>query len=101
MRAGPPVVCPPMAPLITVLLDLPPDNRHHAATLAALRHAIDHTRQAIDVRAVRTDALHRLLEGDQPPDGVVIGPGTPYADPASAEAVVRSARERGVPLLAT
>jgi hypothetical protein len=84
-------------PAITVLIDSPADAPYHRATLAALRHAIDrradHATFRVDV--VRTDAVDTL------DNAVVIGPGTPYDDPGAAEDVIRAAREKGLPLVAT
>ena len=84
-----------MAPTITVLLDLPPAQAFHRATVAALDHAVRASGAAVDVRVVRTDAIGDLGHG------VVIGPGSPYRDPGAAEQAIRSARERGLPLVGT
>jgi hypothetical protein len=82
---------------ITVLIDSPSTARYHAATVTALGHAIGERddRDSFTVDVVRTDAIHSIG------DAVVIGPGTPYNDPRAAEEVITSARERGVPLVAT
>ena len=84
-------------PTITVLIDSPSSARYHAATVTALRHAIDARDDGdrFSVSIVRTDAI------DSIGDAVVIGPGTPYNDPRAAEDVITSARARGVPLVAT
>ncbi|HEY3831107.1 MAG TPA: hypothetical protein VGO03_02330 [Acidimicrobiia bacterium] len=84
-------------PTITVLIDSPPTARYHAATVNALGHAIDERddRDSFTIDVVHTDAISTIG------DAVVIGPGTPYNDPRAAEAVITSARERGVPLVAT
>ena len=84
-----------MSPTITVLMDLPPEQAYHRATVAALEHAADVLDVAVDVRVATTDAIGPLG------DGVVIGPGSPYRDPMAVESVIRQARERGVPLVGT
>ncbi|MEZ5233227.1 MAG: hypothetical protein AB7W59_20465 [Acidimicrobiia bacterium] len=84
-----------MAPTISVLIDLPADHRFHDATLDAIRHAGDHLGRSIDVEVVTTDRIGSLH------DGIVIGPGSPYRDPAAVEDVIRRARLAAVPLLAT
>ena len=85
-----------MRTAITVVIDTPPDSEHHVATLAALAHA----GAAGPVEVIRTpditDEFIATFDG-----GVVIGPGAPYDRPDRAEEVIRSARERGVPLVGT
>jgi hypothetical protein len=87
-------------PTITVLIDSPPPARYHAATVTALGHAIAERadRDSFTIDVVHTDAIAAL---DTIGDAVVVGPGTPYNDPRAAEQVITSARERGVPLVAT
>jgi CTP synthase (UTP-ammonia lyase) len=80
---------------VTVLLDYPADHRYRIATMEALRHAVEHRGHDITVSAVGTESGFELR------DGVVIGPGTPYRHPVAAEAAITTARERGVPLVAT
>jgi CTP synthase (UTP-ammonia lyase) len=87
--------------VVTVLIDLPPDHGYHAATVAALRHASEHGPAPIEIRVVPT---HRIGDIDllaTPGSAVVVGPGSPYRDPEAVHAVVRAARERGVPLVGT
>lgn len=78
-------------------MDLPREQRFHAATLAALHHALGqrHADVAIDVVVVGTDQIGEIG------DGVVIGPGSPYRDPAAAERIIARARCDGIPLVAT
>jgi CTP synthase (UTP-ammonia lyase) len=83
---------------IALLIDLPRDARYFDATVEALRHAIDATGADCTIDVVRTD---QISEPGAIGDGVVIGPGSPYRDPSAAEAVIRHARERGVPLVGT
>ena len=84
-----------MSPTITVVMDLAPDRPYHRATVAAIGHAADAAGVAVDVQVVTTDAVGALG------DGVVIGPGSPYREPAAVERVIRGARERGLPLVGT
>lgn len=82
---------------IVVLIDLPPSQRYHRATLAALAHAAVRLGVTPEVDVQPSDALDPSSLGD----GVVIGPGTPYRQPEVAHEAIRTARERGVPLVAT
>jgi len=88
-----------MADTIMVVMDLPPAHRFHRATLDALEHA-GAGGAGRPVVVVTTDGIDpfRDLVGVA---GVVIGPGSPYRDPDAAEAVIRTARVRGVPLVGT
>jgi hypothetical protein len=52
------------------------------------------------VQVVKTDTISTAYFQDLP-HGVVIGPGTPYIAPDAAEEVIRTAREKGLPLVAT
>lgn len=85
---------------ISVIIDSPPDAKYHVATIEALRHAVDASAHDIPVVVVRTpdisDTFVSTFDG-----GVVIGPGSPYDVPGRADDVIRSARERGVPLVGT
>lgn len=84
-----------MSRVITVLMDLPEANDSFRYTVEALDHAITASRVDVAVRVVRTDAIGDLGHG------VVIGPGSPYRDPRAAEEVIRTAREKGLPLVGT
>ena len=84
-----------MSRSITVLMDLPESNDSHRYTVAALGHAIAATRTDVTFAVARTDSGATLG------DGVVIGPGSPYREPAFAEAAIRTAREKGLPLVGT
>jgi hypothetical protein len=84
-----------MRPRCAVLIDLPPEQRFHHATIEALRHAINARAVDIDIEVRGTDQPGLLH------DGVVIGPGSPYRRPEAAEAAIADARARGVPLVAT
>jgi CTP synthase (UTP-ammonia lyase) len=84
-----------MSRVITVLMDLPERDASFRYTVDALEHAIAAAAADVEVRIVHTDEIDLLGRG------VVIGPGSPYRDAAAAEEVIRTARERGVPLVGT
>ena len=90
-----------MRPVVTVLIDLPADHPYHRATLAALAHASEQRRIAIEVQVVPTDTIRDAARIATAGSAVIIGPGSPYRDPDAANAVVREARERNVPLVGT
>jgi CTP synthase (UTP-ammonia lyase) len=84
---------------VGVLMDLPPGQAHHVATLAALEHAASALALDLDVCVVGTD---QLGQHDPLTDAaIVVGPGSPYRDPEGVMQVIRAARERGVPLVGT
>lgn len=88
-----------MTARISVLLDSPPSAPYHRATLAALDHALGDAAD-VTVRVVRTPMIDEAFLRD-PGDGVWIGPGSPYDEPMAADELIRTARQRGLPLLAT
>jgi CTP synthase (UTP-ammonia lyase) len=85
---------------ITLLIDTPPEERFHAATIAAIDHASKRLNLPVVVRVVPTDTIDRALIED-PGAAVVVGPGSPYRNPDGALEVIRSAREKGIPLVGT
>jgi CTP synthase (UTP-ammonia lyase) len=87
--------------VVTVLMDLPADALYHAATVAALRHASEDIAAPIEIRVVPTDRIVDVNRLASPGSAVVVGPGSPYRDPEAVHAVVRMARERGLPLVGT
>ena len=87
--------------VVSVLIDLAADHPYHRATLKALRHASSHLGLTTNIRVVRTDKIGDVDDVVRPGTAVVIGPGSPYRNQESAHAVVRAARERGVPLVGT
>ena len=99
-RAAALILVSSTVPTIAVLMDLAPEHRYHTATLSALRHASDSLGAGIDVRVVTTDTIDRRLVAD-PVAAVVVGPGSPYRNPESVHDVVRSAREKGIPVVGT
>jgi CTP synthase (UTP-ammonia lyase) len=86
---------------VSVLMDLTPDRRYHAATLAALSHASEQVATRVEVRVVPTDTIRDVDQLAAPGSAVVVGPGSPYRDPEAVHGVIRAARERGVPLVGT
>lgn len=85
---------------ITVLIDTPPEHRFHAATIAAIDHASKSLNLPVEIRVVPTDTIDRALI-DDPGAAVIVGPGSPYRNPDGALEVIRSAREKGIPLVGT
>jgi CTP synthase (UTP-ammonia lyase) len=84
---------------VAVLMDLPEQHPYYMATWDALQHAARARTLKVDIDVIRTDRLadpHAL-----PYAAVVIGPGSPYRDPEAVLTAIRSARERGVPLVGT
>ena len=84
-----------------MLIDLPADHRYHRATLAALGHASEDRGIPIEVRVVPTDTIRDASRVAAGASALIIGPGSPYRDPEAANAVVREARERNIPLVGT
>ena len=88
-----------MAIDITVLMDLHPDHEFHRATLRAVDHASESIEGPAHCTVLRTsdwDGQRASLGA-----GVVVGPGSPYEVEETAYAVIRTAREAGVPLIGT
>ncbi len=86
--------------VITVLMDLPATQAYRVATLEALAHAEAHVGAGVRVQVVPTAAIDGHLISD-PGDGVMVGPGSPYDNPEGVLEVIRTARQRGVPLVGT
>jgi len=80
---------------LTVLMDLGAGDPSHAYTMDALDHAIAHGGHDVEVSIELTDSIGRIGHG------VMIGPGSPYRDPAAAESVIARARHTGIPLVGT
>lgn len=83
-----------------MIFDVPPGSPYHEPTLAAIGHAADKAGLDVAVQVVTTDTITPAYF-EELPHGVVIGPGTPYTAPVAAEEVIRTAREKGLPLVAT
>jgi CTP synthase (UTP-ammonia lyase) len=88
------------APVITVLIDLPPKQRYHAATLSALGHASRKVNVPVEVHVFPTETINERLIS-QPGAAVVVGPGSPYNNPEGVLDVIQSAREKRIPLVGT
>jgi len=85
---------------ISVIIDSPSDATYHVATIEALEHAVEAVGLNFPIVVVRTPDVDQTFL-DSFTGGVVIGPGSPYEVPGNADDVIRSARERGVPLVGT
>ena len=86
---------------VNLVIDYASDHPYHRASVSALRDASAHTGLPLDVRIVPTETIDAVDELIRPRSAVFIGPGTPYRNPEAANGVIRRARERGVPLVAT
>ncbi len=84
-----------MSRVITVFMDLSDQDASFRYTVDALEHAVAATSADVSVHITRTDEIDGFGHG------VVIGPGSPYRDPAAVEDVIRTAREKGIPLVGT
>jgi CTP synthase (UTP-ammonia lyase) len=85
---------------IVVLIDLPEGAPYRRATAEALRHAATARGAALGLEERHTDDEQALAAVDRA-DGLVIGPGSPYRDEERVWEIVRTARERDVPLVGT
>ncbi len=86
---------------VNLLIDLPAEHPYHAASRTALQHAASHLGLDVDIRAVPTDTIGNVDRFATGRAAVFVGPGSPYRNQNAVHAVVRMARERGVPLVAT
>jgi len=86
---------------VNLLIDYAPDHPYHRASVAALHEAAAKTDIPIELRIVPTDTIDAVENLTGASSAVFIGPGTPYRRPEAANEVIRAARERGVPLVAT
>ena len=84
---------------ILALIDLPPEAPYHRATVDAIHHAAHADGAPVDVQVRRTDSVAPDDVGGV--QGVVVGPGSPYRDETNVWAMIRAAREHGVPLVGT
>jgi CTP synthase (UTP-ammonia lyase) len=87
--------------VVNLLIDYAQEHPYRRATLAALQDAADQGGLDVNVRVVPTDTIRDPDELAAPGAAVFIGPGTPYRNPEAANRVITSAREGGVPLVAT
>jgi len=89
-----------MTPTVSILLDHQVAGQYEAATVDALGHAQQWLGTAVEMRLIPTRRIdnYRILRESA---GVVIGPGSPYDNPDGVLTVIRSAREKGLPLVGT
>lgn len=87
--------------VVNLLIDYAAEHPYHRASVAALQDASGQTGVPVEIRVVPTDTIDGSDRLTDPGSAVFIGPGTPYRNPDAANAVIRSARERGAPLVAT
>ena len=85
---------------IALLIDLPPHAPYHRATVEAIGHGSDALGLFPDLRVWET-ASPSLRSDLRDVDGIVIGPGSPYQDEHAVWEAVRTAREKGIPLVGT
>jgi CTP synthase (UTP-ammonia lyase) len=86
---------------VNLLIDYAPEHPYHRASVAALQDAASQARLPVEIRIVPTDTIDDVDRLTAAGSAVFIGPGTPYRNPDAANDVIRAARERGVPLVAT
>jgi CTP synthase (UTP-ammonia lyase) len=89
-----------MMSTVSVLLDHQVAGQYDAATVDALGHAQRWLGTAVETRLIPTGTIDKDLILKESA-GVVIGPGSPYDNPDGVLAVIRSAREKGLPLVGT
>lgn len=82
---------------VAVVMDGGPERAE--TTVDALGHAAGHLGIELDTTVVATDRLQRFDVAGA--DGVVIGPGSPYRRMDLVLEAIRTARERGLPLVGT
>jgi CTP synthase (UTP-ammonia lyase) len=87
--------------VVNLLIDYAPEHPYYRASVAALQDAASQARRPVEIRIVPTDTIDDVEQLTTAGSAVFIGPGTPYRNPDAANDVIRAARERGVPLVAT
>lgn len=86
-----------VARTIAVLVDGEANTQPRQITVDALRASIDAVAPSVDIEVCNTSTLHdRSIDSYA---GLLAAPGSPYDDPDAVEDWIRSAREKGVPLL--
>jgi CTP synthase (UTP-ammonia lyase) len=89
-----------MTAIVSILADRQAAGRYEAATVDALDHAKRWLGTALEMRLIPTGTIDNDLILRESA-GVVIGPGSPYDNPDGVFTVIRSAREKGLPLVGT
>lgn len=84
---------------IALVLDGEAGTHHRDVSAAALEHSIDKLDADVSVEVVQTTDLSSRNLGEF--SGLLIGPGSPYADAEAVMDWIRDARELGVPLVGT
>ena len=87
-----------MTTAITLVIDVPAGDRYHDATVRALHAAADEGGTEIDLAIVRSPEITERVGS---PDGVWIGPCSPYDDMEAVVALIRRCREEGIPTIST
>jgi CTP synthase (UTP-ammonia lyase) len=83
---------------VGVLIDLPPGQAYHVATLAA----IDHAAHALGIMATACVLPTRTIPDDLSEyAAIVVGPGSPYDNLEAVHGAIQTAREHGIPLVGT
>jgi CTP synthase (UTP-ammonia lyase) len=89
-----------MSRCLSIVLDSPPTAPYHVATVKAVVHAVEAENVELEMRVVRTPDINAAFLA-RPGDAVLIGPGSPYDVPLATDELIRTARERGLPLVGT
>jgi CTP synthase (UTP-ammonia lyase) len=89
-----------MTAIVSILVDGQVAGRYEAATVDALGHAERWLGTPVEMRLIPTGTIDDELILRESA-GVVIGPGSPYDNPDGVLTVIRSAREKGLPLVGT
>ena len=89
--------------LCSVIGDYDGEQRYHVATNAALEHAAEVLRRRLDLAWLPTPGLARSSAPERLAacDGVLAAPCSPYDSFEGGIAAIRTARERGLPLVGT
>jgi CTP synthase (UTP-ammonia lyase) len=89
-----------MTVIVSILVDREVAAHYGPATVDALGHAQRWLGHAVEMRPVPTRTIDDELILRES-SGIVIGPGSPYDNPDGVLRVIRSAREKGLPLVGT
>ena len=86
--------------MVSILVDCQVAGQYETATVDALAHAERWLGTTVEMRVIPTRTIDEELILRESA-GVVIGPGSPYDNPDGVLRVIRSAREKGLPLVGT
>ena len=88
-----------MPPTIALVVDGLPGTPARDPSESALQHSIATNEVEASIDVVATDELR---DGDPTEfSGLLVGPGSPYANAQAVLDWIREARERGIPLVGT